>query len=105
MRPSAPAATAAIATGATRYHLPVPCEGSASTGRCVSRFNIGIAFTSNVLRVYRSNVRMPRSQRMTFRLPRASTYSAERSSSSIVADIPLLSRTGFGCSPTASRSE
>src|SRR2546430_6685622 len=36
-RPSAPAATAASAIGATRYHLPVPCDGSASTGRCEER--------------------------------------------------------------------
>ena len=31
-KPSAPAATAARAIGATRYHFPVPWDGSASTG-------------------------------------------------------------------------
>src|SRR5205823_9200618 len=103
--PSAPAATAASATGATRYHFPVPWDGSAITGRCVRRFRSGTALTSNVLRVYFSKVRMPRSHRMTLRLPRASTYSAESRSSSTVADMPRFRSTGFGCSPTASSSE
>jgi len=54
------------ATGATRYHLPVPCDGSATTGRCESFLSSGIALMSNVLRVYFSKVRIPRSHRITF---------------------------------------
>src|SRR5258708_5537547 len=104
-RPSAPAATAASATGVTRYHFPVPCDGSAMTGRCESLLRSGIALTSNVLRVYFSNVRMPRSQRITLGFPFARMYSAESSSSSTVADMPRFNNTGFGCSPHASRSE
>ena len=38
---------------------------------------------------------MPRSQRITFLLPPASTYSADSSHSSIVAEMPRFSSTGF----------
>jgi acyl-CoA dehydrogenase len=54
-------------------------------GRWLSFFTTGIADTSNVLRVAVSNVRMPRSQRMTSGLPPARMYSAESSHSSMVA--------------------
>ena len=42
-----------------------------------------------------SNVRMPRSQRMTFGLPDAITYSALIRSSCSVADMPRFSSIGF----------
>src|SRR5205814_1468897 len=103
--PSAPAATAARATGSTRYHFPVPCDGSATTGRCESFLRSGIALMSKVFRVYFSNVRIPRSQRITFGFPFARMYSADRSSSSTVADIPRFSNTGLDCSPQASSSD
>src|SRR5258706_6597045 len=63
--PSAPAATAARAIGATRSRRPVPCEGSPTIGRCDNFFTTGIAETSIVLRVYVSNVRIPRSHKIT----------------------------------------
>jgi len=40
-RPSAPAATAARAMGGTLSRRPVPCEGSASIGRCESFLDDG----------------------------------------------------------------
>ena len=64
-RPSAPAATAARAMGTTLSRRPVPCEGSATIGRCDSFFTIGMAEISMVLRVYVSKVRIPRSHRIT----------------------------------------
>ena len=50
---------------------------------------------SSVLRVSVSNVRMPRSQRMTWWLPRDTMYSAAISHSLTVDDRPRLSITGF----------
>src|SRR3954468_7617247 len=50
---------------------------------------------SNVLRVAVSNVRMPRSHKITSLLPPARMYSADSSHSSIVAEMPRLSSTGF----------
>ena len=64
-------------------------------GRCESFFTTGIALRSRVLRVEVSKVRMPRSQRMTFGLPPASTYSAASSHSWIDVDMPRLSSTGL----------
>ncbi len=103
--PSAPAATAARATAAMPCRTPTPCDGSAKTGRCESLFSIGMALMSKVLRVIVSNVRIPRSQRTTWRLPRATMYSAAISISLRVALIPRLRRTGRRSSPTASSSE
>ena len=60
---------------------------------------------SKVLRVIVSNVRMPRSQRTTCRLPRATMYSAAISNSLRLAAIPRLRSTGRRSSPTASSSE
>ena len=51
MSPSAPAAIAARAIGATLSRIPVPCEGSTITGRCDSRCATGTALMSRVLRV------------------------------------------------------
>ena len=64
-------------------------------GRCVSVLSAATAARSSVLRVYVSNVRMPRSHIMTSRLPPLSTYSAAESVSSIVAESPRLSSTGL----------
>src|SRR5205085_8204348 len=86
MRPSAPAAIAAKASGATRSARPPAWLGSTITGRCVSDLSTGIAAMSSVLRVAVSYVRVPRSQRMTSRLPCAITYSAAMGISFIVAD-------------------
>ena len=59
MSPSAPAAIAARAIAATWARRPMPCDGSTTTGRCVSDFRTGTAFRSSVLRVIVSKVRMP----------------------------------------------
>src|SRR6185369_9761434 len=39
--PSAPTATAALASGATRWRSPVACDGSITTGRCDRLFRTG----------------------------------------------------------------
>ena len=101
IRPSAPAATAALDTRLTSSHLPVPWLGSTMTGRWVSCLSIGTALMSSVLRVYVSKVRMPRSHSMTRSLPCERMYSADISSSSMVDIMPRLSSTGFCASPTA----
>ena len=59
---------------------------------------------SNVLRVAVSNVRMPRSHRMTSVLPPLRTYSADSSHSSIVAEMPRLSSTGLRACPSSRSS-
>src|SRR5206468_11439517 len=51
MSPSAPAAIAAKASGATSSASPPAWLGSTITGKCVSRLSTGIAETSSVLRV------------------------------------------------------
>ena len=56
---------------------------------------------SSVLRVYFSNVRMPRSQKMTFSLPPAMMYSADMIHSSMVFASPRFRSTGFFILPTA----
>src|SRR5213082_2523284 len=56
---------------------------------------------SSVLRIARSNVRMPRSHSITWVLPRARTYSAASSRSSRVADMPRFRSTGLPPSPTS----
>ena len=101
--PSAPTATAARASGSTRSLRPAACDGSTSTGRCVSRFSTGTAERSSVYRVERSNVLMPRSHRITRSFPSFATYSAAMRSSSTVADGARLSNTGFGTRPTSAR--
>ena len=58
-----------------------------------------------MFRVDASNVRIPRSHRITFGLPAATMYSAAMSSSSIVAPKPRLSITGRATRPAALRSE
>ena len=104
IRPSAPAATAARAIGATMSRRPAPWLGSATIGRWLSFLTTGIAEMSNVLRVAVSNVRMPRSQRMTSLLPPLSTYSADSSHSSIVAEMPRLISTGLRACPSSRSS-
>ena len=71
MTPSAPTATPPSASGLTSQRLPVAWLGSTMTGRCVSRSRSGTAARSIVFRVYVSNVRMPRSHRITLGLPGA----------------------------------
>src|SRR5262249_35485033 len=63
--PSAPAANAALAMAGTKSESPVPCEGSTTIGRWVSRLMSGIDPRSSVLRVMGSKVRMPRSHKIT----------------------------------------
>ena len=64
IRPSAPAAVAAIAIGFTRPAIPVAWLGSTMIGRCVIVFRSGMDARSRVFLVAVSNVLMPRSQRM-----------------------------------------
>ena len=73
-------------------------------GRWLSFLTTGIAEMSSVLRVAVSNVRMPRSHRMTSVLPPLSTYSADSSHSSIVAEMPRLSSTGLRACPSSRSS-
>ena len=54
--------------------------------------------------MWSSKVRMPRSQSMTWGLPRSRMYSAARRNSSTVALMPRFSRAGLPLSPTAWRS-
>ncbi len=106
MIPSAPAATAASAIGATSVRPPVPCDGSTITGRCERSCATTTAERSSVLRVDGSNVRMPRSHRMMSRLPECATYSAASSHSSTVAAKPRLIITGLPvCAHARSRSK
>ena len=88
----------------TSERLPVPCDGSTTTGRWVISRSTGTAERSSVLRVARSNVRMPRSHRITLALPADRTYSAAISHSSIVAPKPRLSSTGVRPWPAARSS-
>ena len=74
-------------------------------GRCDSLCTTGMAVRSNTLRVAVSKPRMPRSHRITSWFPSASRYSADSSSSSMVADIPRFNRTGFLARPAALSSE
>ena len=60
------------------------------TGRWVRWWSSGTAARSIVLRVYVSNVRMPRSHRMTFGLPELTMYSAAISHSSIGRAVAAL---------------
>ena len=92
---------AARARGSTIQAVPAACEGSTITGRCDCRLSSGMAEMSRLLRIIVSKVRMPRSQRMTFSLPPARMYSALMSHSSIVAERPRLSSTGFFVRPRA----
>src|SRR5207302_8753720 len=55
MMPSAPAAIAARLIAGITLRRPVPCEGSAITGRCDSSLAKGIAARPNVLRSSDSN--------------------------------------------------
>ena len=67
---------------------------------------LGTTDRSSVLRVESSNVRMPRSQRITWRLPSDRMYSADMSRSLTVALMPRLSRIGFLVRPhSLSRSK
>src|SRR5258708_4058816 len=88
MRPSAPTAIAARETAPMRLCLPVPCDGSATTGKCESSFARATAAKSKVLRMPVSNVLIPRSQRTTSEFPPESRYSAASSHSFTDADGP-----------------
>src|SRR3989338_5898261 len=104
IRPSAPAAMAALAIGPTYSQLPVPWLGSTMTGRWDRFLITGTALRSSVKRVWSSNVRMPRSQRMTLKLPWLRRDSAARRNSVMVAERPRLSSTGLCDWPTSLRS-
>ena len=82
--------------------LPAAWLGSMKTGRWLMPWMTGTELTSSVLRVDDSNVRMPRSQRMTSGFPWAMTYSAASNHSSISIDKPRLSITGLPALPTSS---
>ena len=69
MMPSAPTAAAARDSGSTSRRSPEACDGSTTTGRWVWIFSHGIAPRSSVKRVAVSNVRIPRSHRITSGLP------------------------------------
>ena len=105
MSPSAPAAMPALATAPTYSDRPVECDGSRITGKCVRLFSTGMALISVVLRVAVSKVRIPRSHSITRGFPPARIYSDAINSSSIVADIPRLSKIGTRVSPIARSSE
>src|SRR5213594_4081996 len=92
--PSAPAATAALDIGATRFHLPVAWLGSTITGKWDNSFRVGTAAKSRVLRYCVSKVLMPRSQSITLRFPLDMMYSADKRNSFTVADSPRFSSTG-----------
>ena len=98
IRPSAPAATAALASSGTIQAWPQAWLGSTMTGRWVILWSMTTPARSSVLRILVSKVRMPRSQRITFSLPSAMMYSALITNSSSVLARPRLSRTGFFCS-------
>ncbi len=95
------AATAARAPAITRSDRPVAWLGSARIGKGVVCLMSAMAFTSNVLRVAVSKVRIPLSHSMICSFPRLATWSAALSHSSIVDMNPRLSNTGLANSPTA----
>src|SRR6266481_5285375 len=94
INPSAPIATPARESAGTRLRFPVAWLGSRTTGRCVNSFSAGIAAMSHVLRVTVSNVRIPRSHKITSAFPCAVTYSADIKSSFTVLLNPRFSSTG-----------
>src|SRR5262249_40222238 len=75
--PSHPAATPARAIAGIRSGRPVAWLGSTMIGKWLRPLTFGTIDRSSVFRVESSNVRTPRSQRITWRLPCASTYSAD----------------------------
>ena len=68
-------------------------------GRWDISFTRGTTDRSSVLRVAVSNVRIPRSQRITWWFPSARIYSAAARNSSMVALMPRFSSTGFWSAP------
>src|SRR5437867_12069976 len=74
-RPSAPQAMAALAIGATRFHLPVAWLGSTMTGKWENSLMFGTADRSRVFRYSVSKVLMPRSYRLLFPLAMDIMYS------------------------------
>ncbi len=85
MIPSAPTAAAASDIGITSSRRPAAWLGSTITGSWVSSFRIGHGHQVERERDSAvSNVRIPRSHRITASLPSLSTYSAAISSSSSV---------------------
>jgi len=95
MSPSAPTASPAFASGATRSYLPAAWLGSTMIGRWDSFFINATVLRSRVFRVDCSNVLIPLSHSTTFGFPSLRMYSAASRNSSIVADIPLLRRIGL----------
>src|SRR5688572_31854104 len=74
--------------GAIKLRSPVPCDGSASTGKWDNSLTSATAARSSVLRVAVSKVLMPRSHKTTFALPPDNRYSAASNHSFTVADGP-----------------
>src|SRR5438876_760437 len=95
INPSAPMATPARDNAGTKLRFPVAWLGSRTTGRCVNSFSAGIAAMSQVLRVTVSNVRMPRSHKITSAFPSAVIYSADISSSFTVLLNPRFVHSDF----------
>src|SRR6266480_3729111 len=101
INPSAPIATPARESAGTRLRFPVAWLGSRITGRCVNSFSAGIAAMSQVFRVTVSNVRIPRSHKITSGFPCAVIYSADISNSFTVLLNPRFSNTGRPHFPSA----
>ena len=101
IRPSAPQAIPALASGSTKERTPVAWLGSTMTGRWVRSFKTHTALKSKVFLVEVSKVRIPRSHNATFGLPEEIIYSAAFNHSSIVADRPLFNKTGRPARPTS----
>ena len=90
--------------GTTRSCRPVPWLGSTTMGRCERSFTAGTILRSRVFLVYSTNVRIPRSQRITLWFPPERMYSALMRNSFSVAARPRLSRTGLEIFDSARRS-
>ena len=102
--PSAPIATPARDKAGTRLRFPVAWLGSRMTGKCVNSFSAGIAAMSQVFRVTVSNVRIPRSHKITSGFPCAVMYSADINSSFTMLLNPRFSSTGRPHFPSAFNS-
>src|SRR5260370_473826 len=99
--PSASIATPVRESAGTRLRFPVAWLGSRITGRCVNSFSAGIAAMSQVFRVTVSNVRIPRSHKITSAFPCAVMYSADIRSSFTVLLSPRFNSTGRPHFPSA----
>ena len=98
--------SAARAIAGIKSGRPVAWLGSTMIGKWLWPWILGTIDRSSVFRVESSNVRIPRSQRITWRLPSERTYSADINRSLTVALMPRLSRIGTRVRPhSLSRSK